>query len=467
MAPNIVLFLTDQLRRDALGCYGNPICKTPNLDKLAEEGIRFDQAYTNSPVCSPARASLMTGMYPHNHGVMINTHIKPAWTRGLSTDSVTFSSLLREAGYELDYAGKWHVHQELGPEEYGFSRHVFERTPNEVVPRTESIIEFPGGNVTAAATSSMPEEANRSWVVADQGISMMRERSKGDKPFFLRIDTTAPHFSNIIPEPYASMYDPASIPPWPNFDEKFEGKPSAHLRKHQEWNLQGKDWDWWSQVVAKYYGDVTLMDTCVGRVLDEIKACGIEDNTIFLFSTDHGDSMGSHKHFEKAGSMYDEVFRIPLLVRFPGSKQSGKVVSQFVRLLDLMPTFVELGGAELSQPVDGRSLVPLLNGENPDDWPDSVYCESHGEVWGYSSQRMVRTENWKYVYTPHDMDELYDLKADPGEMKNLIGDSDCADVLEDMKARLIGWNDETEDMFQWNWVRWNFPQPKSPGSTDN
>ena len=113
MAPNIVLFMTDQLRRDALGCYGNEICKTPNLVRLAAEGTRFDQAYTVSPVCSPSRTSLMSGLYPHNHGVMINTHIAPTWCRGLSTETPTFSGQLKEAGYVLDYAGKWHVHQDL------------------------------------------------------------------------------------------------------------------------------------------------------------------------------------------------------------------------------------------------------------------------------------------------------------------------------------------------------------------
>ena len=158
--------------------------------------------------------------------------------------------------------------------------------------------------------------------------------------------------------------------------------------------------------------------------------------------------------------MYDEVFRIPLLVQMPGGRPG--TVSQFVRLMDLMPTFVALGGARLPQPVDGRSLVPLMQGEDPGDWPDSIYCESHGEVWGYSSQRMVRNEQWKYVYNPHDMDELYDLEADPWEMKNRINDSGSVDALQEMKGRLIGWNDFTDDMFQWNWVRWNFPEPILP-----
>ena len=460
MPPNIVLFMTDQLRRDALGCYGNEICKTPNLDRLAAEGTRFDQAYTVSPVCSPSRASLMSGLYPHNHGVMINTHIAPAWCRGLSTDTPTFSERLKKAGYALDYAGKWHVHQDLGPEEFGFDRHRQGRGARGVVPGTESTIGFPGSDFAVAGTNPHSHEEGKTWQVTNVGLEMLRERARGDQPFFLRIDDVAPHFPNIVPEPYASMYDPASIPPWPNFDETFEGKPAAHLRKHREWHLEDKDWSWWQNVVAKYYGDVTLIDDCVGRVLDAIRECGIEDDTIFVFSTDHGDATGSHKHFEKSGTMYDEVFRIPLLARIPGVE--ARQVPEFVRLMDLMPTFIEWGGGEIPEELDAKSMVPLVHGERPADWPDSVYCESHGEVWGYSTQRMVRTERWKYVYIPHDLDELYDLEADPAEMNNLSEDPGHADALEQMKARLIGWNDATKDMFQWNWVRWSFPDPVSP-----
>ncbi|MDP6042552.1 MAG: sulfatase-like hydrolase/transferase, partial [Candidatus Latescibacteria bacterium] len=366
MASNIILFLTDQLRRDALGCYGNEICQTPHLDQLAQEGVRFDQAYTTSPVCSPARASLMTGLYPHNHGVMINTHIAPAWTQGLTTDVPTFSCLLKDAGYVLDYAGKWHVHQDHGPEDFGFDRHVATGGGRgEIVPGSELTVEFPGSPFVVAGTSALPKEEYKTWKVTDDGISMLKERAEGDEPFFLRIDATAPHFANVVPEPYASMYDPETIPPWPNFDESFEGKPAAHLRKHREWNLQDKDWNWWQKVVAKYYGDVSLIDTCVGRVLEAIRECGIEDNTIFIFSTDHGDATGSHKHFEKSGTMYDEVFRIPLIVKVPGGE--SRDVSQFVRLMDLMPTFVEWGGANVPESIDGKSLVPLIQGEGSDD----------------------------------------------------------------------------------------------------
>lgn len=218
--------------------------------------------------------------------------------------------------------------------------------------------------------------------------------------------------------------------------------------------------------MAKYYGDVTLIDDCVGRVLTAIKECGIEDNTIFVFCTDHGDPTGGHRHLEKAGTMYDEIFRAPLLVKMPQGWSNVHEVDSFVRTMDLMPTFVELAGAKLKKAVDARSIVPLLKGDVPPDWPDSVYCEYHGEVWGYQTQRMVRTRRWKYVYNCADIDELYNLQADPWEMKNLIDDPSYDGVLKEMYARFMGWNDYTKDMFQWQWVRDYFPPPVLPVSVN-
>ncbi len=458
--PNIVLFLVDQLRRDALGCYGNTICRTPNLDRLAAEGVLFDHAFTTSPVCSPARASLLSGLYPHNHGVMINTHIAPAWNRGLSPRLPTFSRMLADAGYALDYVGKWHVHADLGPEDFGFSRHV---TPEASFARkegTQVFIDFPRGRQLACAVLDAPKEKSHQWRFVDQGIDFIRERAAGPAPFFLRIDLHAPHFANVVPEPYASMYDPRSIPPWPNFDESYEGKPEGHLRKHAEWHLHEKGWEWWQPVVAKYYGDISLIDHGVGRLIGALEEAGIADNTVVIFATDHGDATGSHKHFEKAGTMYDEIYRIPLIVRASQAMRGRR--DEFVRLMDLMPTIVELAGLRPPAGIDALSLAPLLRCERPAGWPQSVYCEHHGEVWGYHSQRMVRSREWKYVYNPADRDELYDLAGDPAEMRNLVGEPGAAARLAEMKARLLGWNDATADMFVWNWVKWNFPEPIVP-----
>ncbi len=466
--PNIVLFLTDQLRRDALGCYGNKICKTPNLDKLAAEGACFENAFTTSPVCSPARASLLTGLYPHNHGVMLNTHIAPAWNKGLAAGTPTFSSILKEAGYSLDYMGKWHVNQELSPCEFGFDRHKTHGWEKiELVPGSEISADFGNGQrQLLAGTNGVAEEETPLAQTVEKGIGMLRERAKEEKPFFLRIDTTAPHFACFAAEPYASMYKPEDIPPWDNFKDDFSGKPQGHLRKLREWHLEGKDWAWWSQVVAKYYGVVTHIDKCVGDVLKNIKELGIEEDTIFVFATDHGDAMGGHGHFEKAGTMYDEVFRIPMLVKGPAEWVKPGRIDAFVRSLDLMPTFVEWAGGKAPEAIDGRSLAPWGRGEKVAGWPDSVYCEHHGEVWGYQTQRMVRTKRWKYVYDPHSIDELYDLQKDAAELVNRAADPACSEVLREMKARLNGWNDATKDMFQWNWVRWNFPAPLLPGEVN-
>jgi len=461
-AKNIVLFLADQLRADALGCYGNALCRTPNLDALAREGVCFDRAYTVSPVCSPSRASLLTGLYPHNHGVMINTHIAPAFSRGLSPERPTFSRILHDAGWAMDYVGKWHVHQDLKPAAFGFDRHLVPKASYAVKPGSEIAIEFGPGRSQRVAAFNAESELSEVGVYARAAAEFIRERAAEGRPFFLRVDTNQPHFSMTIPEEWGALYDPADIPPWPNFEETFAGKPAGHRRKHLEWHLEDKPWSWWARVVARYYGSVSWIDHNVGLVRAAIRQAGIEDDTAFIFSADHGDAMGSHRHFEKAGTMYEEIFRIPLVMKMPAGGPQGMRVDSFVRLMDLMPTLVELAGAPVPENLDARSLAPLLSGRTPTDWPDSVYAEHHGEVWGYNSQRMVRTRRWKYVYNPHDVDELYDMADDPFEMRNLIGDPSRAAVLTEMKARLLGWNDATKDMFKWPWPRWNFPDPVEP-----
>ena len=461
--PNIVLFLTDQLRRDALGLYGNTICRTPHLDALANSGVVFDNAYTTSPVCSPSRSSLLTGLYAHNHGVMMNTHISPAWNRGLNTEIPTFSSLLKDHNYALDYVGKWHVHEDLPPQSYGFDQYINYNSKHEAIPESLISIDFPGGSQPVAGTLNAPLEQSKPWVNTEHGVSRIRERANSDQPFFLRVDLTAPHFPNIVPEPYASLYDETPIPPWPNFSETFKNKPSSHRRKHQEFQLQDKEWSWWEPVIAKYYSEVTLIDACVGKLMAAIEQAGIINDTIIIFSTDHGDALGSHRHFEKAGTMYDEVFRIPLIIKSPNSRPNR--IQSFVRLMDLMPTILDFATISKPEKLDALSLVPFIKGHTPAEWPDSIYAEHHGEVWGYQTQRMVRTTDWKYVFNPHDLDELYDLQSDPHEMHNCIDDPSASSKLLEMKGRLIGWNDATSDMLQWNWVRWNFPPgipPLSP-----
>lgn len=461
--PNIVLFLTDQLRADALGCYGNTICPTPNLDRFAANGMLFDNAFTTSPACSPSRASLMTGNYSHNHGVLLNTHIDPAFSRGLDPQTETFADVLKGAGYRTDYIGKWHVHETLPPTEYGFDRYEDRwGSRGDRVPGSEIAIDFPGGSVPVAATATTDAQKLFPAEAVTRGLEMINDRAVEANPFFLRIDVVEPHFECTPPEPFASLVDPKSIPPWPNFEETFEGKPMSHLRKHQEWHLEEYDWEWWSKVVAKYYGVISYVDACFGKLMEGLEESGLSNNTIVVFSTDHGDAMGSHKHFEKAGTLYDEVYRVPLIMGGPKRwVQPGKR-KEFVRLLDLAPTFAEWAETEFSSPIDGLSAAPLAAGKTPEAWPDSVYAEYHGEVWGYNSQRMVRTENWKYGFEPNGLDELYDLKNDPHEMINLIDEAEHSGTVTEMRGRLHGWIDATADHFTWPWVKMNLPDPIMP-----
>jgi arylsulfatase A-like enzyme len=291
---------------------------------------------------------------------------------------------------------------------------------------------------------------------------MIDDRLAEPNPFFLRIDVVEPHFECTPPEPFASLVDPKSIPPWPNFEETFEGKPMSHLRKHREWHLEEYDWKWWSKVVAKYYGVISYVDECFGRLLEGLEERGLSDNTIVVFSTDHGDAMGSHKHFEKAGTLYDEVYRVPLIMGGPKRWIQTGGREEFVRLLDLAPTFAEWADTKFTAPIDGLSVAPLAAGKTPAEWPDSVYAEYHGEVWGYNSQRMVRTQDWKYGFEPNGLDELYDLQNDPHEMVNLIDEPEHSATVTEMRSRLHGWIDATADQFTWPWVKMNLPDPIMP-----
>jgi arylsulfatase A-like enzyme len=200
------------------------------------------------------------------------------------------------------------------------------------------------------------------------------------------------------------------------------GKPIGHLRKHREWALQDKTWErWWQDEFRMYYANISYLDACCGVILDALARTGLDRNTVVVFANDHADSMGSHQHFEKGGTMHEEVYRIPLIIRWPGVTAPGSSRKGFVRLLDLMPTFISMAGGTPLNGIGGVDISLLLSSETT-SWFDSVYTEYHGNVWGPYTQRMVCTDNYKYVYNPYDIDELYDLTIDPWEMTNRIDD---------------------------------------------
>jgi len=467
--PNILLLLTDQERYDVIsGCRSH--VATPNLDRLSSEGMTFERAYTPVGICTSARASLLTGLYPHNHGMLNNCHEPDAIREDLSPELPTFGTLLADRGYRNTYAGKWHVGRNRTPADFGFEYigggdgghestdsdfRQYQRdlgvSPDEAEIRDPIYTDQRREPTLIAGGTTMPKEATRTYYVAERTIERLERSTGTDRPLFHRTDFVGPHHPYLVPEPYASMYDPADIERWGNFDETFDGKPRAHEQFLGYRGVADMDWETWAEAVSKYFGFVTFIDEQIGRILDAVDTY-LDDETVVVHTSDHGDLTGSHRQFNKGPMMYEEVYHIPLLVRWPGTVEPGSTCTEFVRLLDLMPTFLEMGGVEPTMETDGRSLLPLLRGNTPTEWPESVYAEYHGEEFGLYSQRMVRTDRYKYVHNAPDINELYDLDRDPDELHNRIDHPEYRSVRDRLEATLLEWMTETDDPIT-TWTR--------------
>jgi len=451
--PNILLIFVDQQRFDTLSLHDHPTCRTPSLDRLAAQGVDFTRAYSCCGLCSPARASVMTGLYPHRHGLLTNTHDWQA-SRGLDPSIPTFAHLLSDAGYRTGYVGKVHLCSTGGaPHAYGFQdfhRPYHQYLKERGLDRGEAtdIISPPRhtGPAFAGVYDGCFESFNEYWR-AEETIRFLEEYSKGAQPFFLRCDFPGPHLPFTIPEPYASMYDPAGVPEPPEFRDEFLNKPYIHRRMVEYWSTQDLDWDFWQPVVAKYWGFVTLLDFLIARILTSLSELGLDDNTAVFYTTDHGDTCGSRRMFDKGYCMYEELYHIPFIARWPGHWAAGQVCEQFVLHHDLMPTFLDVAGVPIPDDLDSRSTVPLLEGRSPPDWRQEAVAEFHGMQWGLYSQRMIVTDRYKLVFNCADVDELYDLGADPHELTNRIDDSALTDVKRDLYLRLFRHMRDTKDPF--------------------
>jgi arylsulfatase A-like enzyme len=461
--PNVLLVMTDQERADLVAPDGLPVA-TPNLDRLREAGIWFDRAYTPTSICTSARASLLTGRYPHAHGLLNNSHGADAVRTELDPSTPTVGRLLAEAGYETTYAGKWHVDRARGPEGFGFEYIPsegsegngdgdggFHDAEDDVVIDESDLVDpiytDEADPTLVAATTTIPPEETRTADLADRTIRAIRRWADGDRdgPSFHRTDFLGPHFPYVVPEAYADRYDPADVERWATFAETFEGKPQVHENYLHYRGVADFDWETWAEVIASYFGFATFIDEQIGRVLDELDALGLTDGTAVVHTSDHGDLTGSHRLFNKGPMMYEDTYRIPLIVRRPGAVEPGTRSDAFVRLQDLMPTFLDWADAEIPDGLHARSLRPLLAGDRPADWPDSVYAQYHGDEFGLYSQRMVRTDRYKFVYNAPDRNELYDLVEDPAELVNLIDHPAYDEERRALAERLTRWMRRVDD----------------------
>jgi arylsulfatase A-like enzyme len=454
-SPNILLIHVDQHRYDCLGVNGHPCAVTPNLDRLAAEGVNFRGACCPIPVCTPARTSLLTGVYATQHGCLANRGTEGY--RAMDPHLPTFSQALKDGGYWLGYVGKWEVGTPGGPQQFGFDVYVSDK---EYLPwrRGQGLPPLPTqngwfGEVDAGVT---PDQTALGWG-ADHVIRLLHAAAGQEQPFFLRWDPREPHLPNVLPEPFASLVDPAAVPPWPSFPDPLAGKPFIQRQQVRTWGLEGWTWREWAPIVARYLGEVALIDHQVGRILGALDELGLAENTLVVYTSDHGDLCGGHGMIDKHYVMYDDVLRVPLLLRWPRRIPPGSTVETLVTAgLDLPVTFCAAAGAPVPPTFVGRDLLALAAGETSAEAgvsPGAVFATYHGNQFGLYSQRMVRTERWKYVWNATAEDELYDLAADPGEVTNRATDAACAGELAALRGQLAAWMGEVKDPLLNQWTR--------------
>jgi arylsulfatase A-like enzyme len=475
--PNIVVIMTDQQRLDTISAYGlNPICKSPNIDLLAARGVLFTHAFTPTAICSPARACFYTGLYPHKNGVTGNGQT-------INDGVLGINQYLDEAGYRSGYAGKWHVDQERGPNELGFVGKDFMgygfpggnllpglqfgarpmKGPNHYESYLrENDFEIPtvtnrfvGTNPTNQSQEMFalhdgPVESSIDYFVAEEAIRVMNELNDGDDPFFLWANFWGPHTPCLVPEPYYSMYSPGDIPEHPSYCETFQGKPYVQRMIEELWGLGDYGWAGFQEISARYYGHCTLIDDMVGRIVNSIEENGELDNTVIIFTADHGDCMGAHRLIEKGEFMYDEIYRIPLVVSHPACVQPGRVNDDFYYLQEIMCSILDIAGHKVPESLDGHSFLPAMLGHDAPNGREEVYCvfDRHFTV---ANQRMIRSKTHQFTFNSSDTSELYDLTQDPYQLNNLINDTANQNVkahlIDRMRQNMIELNDPVSGWF--------------------
>ena len=461
--PNILVVMTEHQQGRTID--PDCPCRMPNVkERIAGEGLRFEFGYTPNALCSPARASFFTGLYPSVHGMYNNYHSMPVIHGGLFPGVRLFSENLKKAGYNLSFVGKWHVSGEKGPGDYGWN------VPKGQTSWDGGPLGFPKPGSRSRRYREPPKNLKRYAIIRRNGwpdyivygtrpgkpedmldfkrgkiaAGEIRRLSKEGKPWILYVGLTEIHDPYIVVEPYASMYDPEEVPLPENYYDSLEDKPAIYRRmRKQLWDQLSEEQI--REAIAYYWGLCTMNDDVVGMLLDALEDAGVEDNTLVLFTADHGDQVGGHGLFLKGVLPFEESYRIPMAVRWPNVIKPKTTCSEFVTLCDFAPTFCELAGAEPLNQCHGRSLLPIFKGSVPEDWPKSFYGQFLGTEY-YYTQRIIRDRRYKYVFNAFDFDELYDLQNDPYEMKNLAFNPKYEDVKKRLIEEMWRWAEKTDDI---------------------
>ncbi len=427
--PNVLLLLSDQQHWRAVG-FMEDFFDTPRLDALAREAFVFENMFCTTPQCSPSRSSLLSGLYPSKTGVYGN---------GGELKHRSIGALLQDAGYHTGYAGKWHLGNDpRGIAGWDKSRAQGGSLPNPVRNFDYSLPEAPGLD---------------EWPLSNWGAGFIADAGKQRKPFALVLSYTNPHdvYHYRRHEADAKTLDAVPLPrSWR--EGKFDGKPAIHLEfmtADQGIVMHGQDAVEWKRYRDCYREKTKLFDDNVGLVLDEVKKRGLWDDTIVVITSDHGDMDAHHKLIYKGPFMYDQMMRVPLLIRVPeklGGAPPRRVKDLDVVNVDIMPTLLELAGAA-PPPCDGISLAPTLKGKPGQQTRPFVIGQYYKKQNWTNPIRMIRTKQYKYNRYLPEGEELYDLQRDPDELHNLAEDPKHAQAKRELAAKLDRWIEENDDPF--------------------
>lgn len=486
-APNILLLVNDHQAYYRHGWDGGVRPSTPNFDRVAAEGLLFTHAYTAVPLCGPSRRTLLTGLYPHNHRNFYNYSDSPY-------DHEIYLDLLAEAGYRNYYFGKWHAgpgtaldfkSEGYSDTDYGnpyISPAYKAYLARKGLPQAEHYIErhfwndifdkqFPDlrdGEMYrcdyawcgehAVGITTTPKETHEAFFLADLACDKLADLAKeeDDRPFHLRVDFWGPHQPYFPTAEFAGLYDPEEIKEYGSFRDNLQNKPQL-FRHDNNRPLADEDdhlrvpsplsWGEWQQIIARAYAHITMIDAAGGLILDKLEELGLAEDTIVIWTADHGDALASHGgRFDKGSYVTEEVIRVPLAVRWPDKIVAGQRRSDLVCSIDLPPTLLDMAGTDFATRIDGRSWVSLISGQD-DGWREDLMVESFGH--GYGEHHIVRAllaGPYKYIDNHGQLDELYDLESDPYELNNLVDQPDYQAILLEMRERLNRWQQESGDL---------------------
>lgn len=434
--PNILFITYDQQRYDCVSMSGIYPVKTPNLERIAYAGVNFEHAYTPIPVCAPARQAMMTGRRPESFGGLWNPHIVFP-VQMIPEGMYSWTRQIAESGYNCAFIGSWEADDKHSPDYYGFGSYISRGDINGEIAAKHPGIQYKNGFF--GESNPIPLEDSYTHLSAKHVIEKINEYSASDKPWYIHMDNPEPHLPCRPSAPFDTMYDPDKVPKWGGFDETFEGTPYIRHQQLINWELENRGWDEWKYTVANYYGIISQYDDAVGHIIDSLEESGEIENTIIIYTTDHGDMCGSHRLIDKHYNLYEDLCHIPMAVRWDGHIKPQAFTGFVQSYLDLPPTLMELVGLDVPENnFQGVDLSALLLDGISTDGRDFAVSTYNGQQFGLFCERMICDGNYKYVWNLTDRDELYDLAEDPYELKNIIYDKTRAEILKVLREKLYG-----------------------------